>query len=296
MSRMTIDCRSIPSESGCSLSISGEEDEVMRAATAHAVDVHGHTDDDDLRSALRASLVPDVPPITLDEGAFVQVIEFRTSRLPEFQEIEDRWRDAIGSDRTARWAITGADRDHTGPVRTDRRLPRLRIGDGQLEAPRHEPVRRAARRGVRRRGRLPRPGCAPGAGLLTPTVHAVRRGCGSRSARPEDRLGAAEQRQRLAGLLGRHRRVPHLRRPPAVSDARPAGDRAVAHRAEVVRLELDRREAGRSLGEQETAARSHRRCRRGRPPWRRAGSRWGRADRGAPRGARRSRRRGRRRP
>ena len=110
MSRMTIDCRSIPSDSGCSLSISGEEDEVMRAATAHAVDVHGHTDDDDLRSALRASLVPDVPPITLNEGAFVQVIEFRTSRLPEFQEIEDRWRDAIGSDRTARWAITGADR------------------------------------------------------------------------------------------------------------------------------------------------------------------------------------------
>jgi len=110
MSRMTIDCRSIPSDSGCSLSISGEEDEVMRAAAAHAVDVHGHTDDDDLRSALRASLVPDVPPITLNEGAFVQVIEFSTNRLPEFQEIEDRWRDEIGADRTARWAITAADR------------------------------------------------------------------------------------------------------------------------------------------------------------------------------------------
>ena len=111
MSRMTIDCRSIPSDSGCSLSISGEEDEVMRAAAAHAVDVHGHTDDDDLRSALRASLVPDVPPITLHEGAFVQLIEFRTTRLPEFQELGDRWRDAIGDDRTARWAITGADRN-----------------------------------------------------------------------------------------------------------------------------------------------------------------------------------------
>jgi Protein of unknown function (DUF1059) len=110
MSRMTIDCRSIPSESGCSLSISGEEDEVMRAATAHAVDVHGHTDGEELRSALRASLVADVPPITLHEGAFVQMIEFRTSRLAEFQEIGDRWRDEIGSDRTARWTITGADR------------------------------------------------------------------------------------------------------------------------------------------------------------------------------------------
>jgi hypothetical protein len=114
MSRMTIDCRSVPSESGCSLSMSGEEDEVMRAATAHAVDVHGHTDGEELQAALRASLVPDVAHITLGEGAFVQVIEFRTSRLPEFQEIEDRWRDAIGDDRTARWAITGADRKEPG--------------------------------------------------------------------------------------------------------------------------------------------------------------------------------------
>ena len=44
MSRVTIDCRAVPSESGCSLTISGEEDEVLRAATAHAIDVHGHTD------------------------------------------------------------------------------------------------------------------------------------------------------------------------------------------------------------------------------------------------------------
>jgi hypothetical protein len=108
---MTIDCRSVPSESGCSLTISGEEDEVLRAAAAHAVDVHGHTDGDELRNALRASLVPDIPPITVGEGAFVQVIDFRTSRLAEFQELEDGWREAIGADRTARWAITGADRN-----------------------------------------------------------------------------------------------------------------------------------------------------------------------------------------
>jgi len=112
MSRMTLDCRSMPSESGCSLALSGEEDEVLRAAVAHAVDVHGHTDDEDLRAGLRASLVPDVPPITLNEGAFVQVIEFSTNRLPEFQEIEDRWRDEIGADRTARWGITAADRSN----------------------------------------------------------------------------------------------------------------------------------------------------------------------------------------
>ena len=110
MPRMTIDCRSMPSESGCTLRISGEEDEVMRAATAHAVDAHGHTDDEELRAGLRASLVPEAPALTLEEGAFVQVIEFRTTRLPEFQEIEDRWQDEIGDDRTARWAVTGAER------------------------------------------------------------------------------------------------------------------------------------------------------------------------------------------
>jgi predicted small metal-binding protein len=111
MSRMMIDCGSVPSESGCTLRISGEEDEVMRTATAHAVDVHGHTDGEELRSALRASLVPEVAALTLDEGAFVQVIEFRTGRFEEFQEIEDRWTDEIGDDRTAQWAITGADRN-----------------------------------------------------------------------------------------------------------------------------------------------------------------------------------------
>ena len=82
MSRMTLDCRSMPSESGCSLTLSGEEDEVMRAAVAHAVDVHGHTDDEDLRAGLRASLVPDVPPITLNEGAFVlEFFDFRADRF-----------------------------------------------------------------------------------------------------------------------------------------------------------------------------------------------------------------------
>ena len=60
MSRMTIDCRAVPSESGCSLTISGEEDEVLRAATAHAIDVHGHTDGEELRAGLRAALVPEV--------------------------------------------------------------------------------------------------------------------------------------------------------------------------------------------------------------------------------------------
>ena len=114
MSRVMIDCGTMPSESGCTLRISGEEDEVLRAAAAHAVDVHGHTDGEELRSGLRSAMVPERAEITTAPGAFVQVIEFRTQRYEEFQRIEDGWVEAIGKDRTAQWAITGADRAEPG--------------------------------------------------------------------------------------------------------------------------------------------------------------------------------------
>jgi hypothetical protein len=40
--RKVIDCREFPSESKCSLTISGTEAEVLKAATEHAVSSHGH--------------------------------------------------------------------------------------------------------------------------------------------------------------------------------------------------------------------------------------------------------------
>jgi hypothetical protein len=60
MSRKTIDCRSMPNEVGCTLSISGEEDEVLRAAAQHAVDVHGHEAGASLTEGLR-SMLQDAP-------------------------------------------------------------------------------------------------------------------------------------------------------------------------------------------------------------------------------------------
>jgi predicted small metal-binding protein len=55
--RKFIDCREFPSESNCSLTIAGTEDEVLKAAAEHAVSSHGHTAGpalvNDLRSALR---------------------------------------------------------------------------------------------------------------------------------------------------------------------------------------------------------------------------------------------------
>jgi predicted small metal-binding protein len=54
--RKFIDCRQFPSETNCSLMISGREDEVLKAAVEHAVSAHGHTDSPELREALRSSL------------------------------------------------------------------------------------------------------------------------------------------------------------------------------------------------------------------------------------------------
>jgi predicted small metal-binding protein len=56
MARKMVDCREFPSQSKCTLTIAGEEDEVVRAATLHAVDVHGHKDTAEFRDEIRRSL------------------------------------------------------------------------------------------------------------------------------------------------------------------------------------------------------------------------------------------------
>jgi predicted small metal-binding protein len=59
MSRKVADCREFPSDSKCSLTIAGEENEVVRAAAMHAQDVHGHKDTPELREQLRKMLKDD---------------------------------------------------------------------------------------------------------------------------------------------------------------------------------------------------------------------------------------------
>ncbi|MEU9863992.1 DUF1059 domain-containing protein [Streptomyces sp. NPDC047971] len=56
MTRKVADCRKTPSVMGCTLTITGEEEEVVQAAAEHAVSVHGHTDSIDLRTMIRESL------------------------------------------------------------------------------------------------------------------------------------------------------------------------------------------------------------------------------------------------
>jgi hypothetical protein len=54
--RKVIDCRQHPSERGCTLSIEGTEEEVLEAATQHAVTAHGHTNSPELKEQIRTLL------------------------------------------------------------------------------------------------------------------------------------------------------------------------------------------------------------------------------------------------
>jgi Protein of unknown function (DUF1059) len=58
--RKSIDCRLYPSEKGCTLKISGTEEEVLEAASAHAITAHGHADTPELRNELRALLTTEL--------------------------------------------------------------------------------------------------------------------------------------------------------------------------------------------------------------------------------------------
>lgn len=112
MTRKIVDCRDVPSESGCTLAITGEEGEVMEAAVAHAVAVHGHTDDDALRAGIRGGMRD--APLDTAPGAFVQVIEFGLDDLEEWDKAADEWLRDIGPERTAQWFVLGSDRESPG--------------------------------------------------------------------------------------------------------------------------------------------------------------------------------------
>jgi predicted small metal-binding protein len=59
-SRKMIDCRRMPSERNCSVTIAGTEEEVLTVAVRHAVEEHGHGNTPGLREELR-QLLTDEP-------------------------------------------------------------------------------------------------------------------------------------------------------------------------------------------------------------------------------------------
>jgi predicted small metal-binding protein len=62
MARKFIDCREYPSVNNCTISISADsEDELVEAASQHAVAVHKHTDTPELRTMLRSAVKEESP-------------------------------------------------------------------------------------------------------------------------------------------------------------------------------------------------------------------------------------------
>jgi predicted small metal-binding protein len=62
MGRKYVDCRQIPSEMNCTIAISADtEDEVLEAAAQHAVAVHGHEDNAELREMIRGGIQEGAP-------------------------------------------------------------------------------------------------------------------------------------------------------------------------------------------------------------------------------------------
>jgi predicted small metal-binding protein len=63
MTRKYIDCREIPSESNCTVTISADsEQELMDVAVQHAVAQHGHQDTPEFRQQLRGAIKTGAAP------------------------------------------------------------------------------------------------------------------------------------------------------------------------------------------------------------------------------------------
>lgn len=63
MTRKMVDCRTMPSDINCTLTIAGEQEEVLDAAVMHAVDKHGHENTPQLREMIRDGLVDAEPAL-----------------------------------------------------------------------------------------------------------------------------------------------------------------------------------------------------------------------------------------
>jgi len=59
--RRKIRCGDYPSDMGCTVTISGTEEEVLRLSVLHAIDVHGHADTPELREMIRQMMKDEAP-------------------------------------------------------------------------------------------------------------------------------------------------------------------------------------------------------------------------------------------
>jgi hypothetical protein len=53
----------------------------------------------------------DEQQLQAEDGSFVQLVEFHARDFDRFRDLAERWRERIGREATARWAVITADRD-----------------------------------------------------------------------------------------------------------------------------------------------------------------------------------------
>jgi hypothetical protein len=60
MARKYIDCREMPSENNCDLTMAGSEEHLVEAAAIHAATAHKHEDTPQLREEIRQTMKDEV--------------------------------------------------------------------------------------------------------------------------------------------------------------------------------------------------------------------------------------------
>jgi hypothetical protein len=60
MSRYFVDCREMPSETNCDLTMYGSENHLVEAASVHAITAHKHADTPELREQIRGAMKEEV--------------------------------------------------------------------------------------------------------------------------------------------------------------------------------------------------------------------------------------------
>jgi hypothetical protein len=59
--RKYLDCREMPSENNCDITMAGSEDHLVEAGAIHAITAHKHEDTPELREEIRGALKDEVP-------------------------------------------------------------------------------------------------------------------------------------------------------------------------------------------------------------------------------------------
>ena len=59
MTRSSVDCREMPSDNNCDVTISSSEEHLVEAAAVHMVTHHGHADTPELREEIRTTIKPE---------------------------------------------------------------------------------------------------------------------------------------------------------------------------------------------------------------------------------------------